>query len=67
MQVMYENKARLICSAERTPPDIFTKIVTITDAQNMASETSLNSNKNDISDLCVDNELAFAKDRTISR
>jgi len=33
----------------------------------MAPRTSSRSRKNDDSNLCVDNELGFAKDRTISR
>lgn len=64
---MYENKARLLCSAEGTPFELFEKVVTISEAQNMAPRTSSRSRKNDVSDLCVDNELGFAKDRTISR
>lgn len=63
---MYENKARLICAAEGTPLQIFEKVVTISDAQLMSPRTS-RSRKNDEIDLCVDNELGFAKDRTISR
>lgn len=63
---MYENKARLICAAEGTPLQLFEKIVTISDAQSMAPRAS-RSRKNDEIDLCVDNELGFAKDRTISR
>lgn len=64
---MYENKARLMCSAEGTPFDLFERIVTISDAQQMAPRTSSRSRKNDEYDLCVDNELGFAKERTISR
>lgn len=64
---MYENKARLLCTAEGSPQDLFERIVTISDAQNMAPRTSSRSRKNDDFDLCVDNELGFAKDRTISR
>lgn len=67
LQVMYENKARLLCTAEGTPFELFEKIVTISDAQQMAPRTSSRSRKNDDSGLCVDNELGFAKDRTISR
>lgn len=67
LQVMYENKARLMCSAEGTPFDLFERIVTISDAQQMAPRTSSRSRKNDEYDLCVDNELGFAKERTISR
>lgn len=64
---MYENRARLLCTAESTPIELFDKIVTIADAQNMAPRTSSRSRKSDESDLCVDNELGFAKERTISR
>lgn len=64
---MYENKARLLCTAEGSPHELFEKVVTISDAQQIAPRTSARSQKNDVSDLCVDNELGFAKDRTISR
>lgn len=64
---MYENKGRLMCTAEGTPFDLFERIVTIADAHNVAPRTSSRSRKNDDFDLCVDNELGFAKDRTISR
>nr|XP_043628406.1 AFG1-like ATPase [Erigeron canadensis]XP_043628407.1 AFG1-like ATPase [Erigeron canadensis] len=64
VDVMYENKARLMCTAEGTPFDLFERIVTISDAP---PRTSSRSRKNDDFDLCVDNELGFAKDRTISR
>lgn len=67
VDVMYENKARLLCTAEGSPHELFEKIVTISDAQQIAPRTSTRSRKNDVSDLCVDNELGFAKDRTISR
>lgn len=64
---MYENRARLLCTAEGSPVELFEKIVTISDAQQIAPRTSSRSRKNDDFDLCVDNELGFAKDRTISR
>ncbi|CAN1223538.1 AFG1-like ATPase [Linum grandiflorum] len=67
IDVMYENRARLLCTAEGTPFELFEKIVTIADAQQMAPRTSGRSRRNDEADLCVDNELGFAKDRTISR
>lgn len=66
-QVMYENKARLLCTADGSPYDLFERIVTIADAQQVAPRTGSRSRKNDDLDLCVDNELGFAKDRTISR
>ncbi|KAK2994256.1 hypothetical protein RJ640_013155, partial [Escallonia rubra] len=67
VDVLYENRARLMCTAEGTPFELFERIVTISDAQHMAPRTSSRSRKNDDFDLCVDNELGFAKDRTISR
>ncbi|KAL3623844.1 hypothetical protein CASFOL_032660 [Castilleja foliolosa] len=66
-EVMYENRARFLCTAEGTPIELFDRIVTIADAQHMAPRTSSRSRKSDDSDICVDNELGFAKDRTISR
>ncbi|KAF8407304.1 hypothetical protein HHK36_006431 [Tetracentron sinense] len=65
--VMYENKGRLLCTAEGTPTQLFERIVTVSDAQHIAPRTSSRSRKSDDFDLCVDNELGFAKDRTISR
>ncbi|PPD98072.1 hypothetical protein GOBAR_DD04904 [Gossypium barbadense] len=67
VDVMYENKARLLCAAEGAPLELFENIVTVSDAQYMAPRTSSRSRRNDDSNLCVDNELGFAKDRTISR
>ncbi|XP_031388295.1 AFG1-like ATPase isoform X2 [Punica granatum] len=67
VDVMYENKARLLCTAEGSPYQLFERVVTISDAQQMAPRTSSRSRKSDDLDLCVDNELGFAKDRTISR
>lgn len=67
IDVMYENRARLLCAAEGTPVELLEKIVTIADAQQMAPRTSSRLTRNDDVDLCVDNELGFAKDRTISR
>ncbi|KAL9224143.1 hypothetical protein vseg_000209 [Gypsophila vaccaria] len=67
VDVMYENKARLLCTAEGTPYQLFERVVTVSDAKHMAPRTSSRSRKNDDLDLCVDNELGFAKDRTISR
>jgi hypothetical protein len=64
---MYENKARLLCTAEGSPLELLERIVTISDAQQIAPRTSSRSRKSDDPDLCVDNELGFAKDRTISR
>ncbi|XVF47842.1 hypothetical protein PTKIN_Ptkin03bG0143200 [Pterospermum kingtungense] len=67
VDVMYENRSRLLCTAEGSPLELFENIVTVSDAQQMAPRTSSRSRRNDDSNLCVDNELGFAKDRTISR
>ncbi|XP_044471448.1 AFG1-like ATPase isoform X2 [Mangifera indica] len=67
VDVMYENKARLMCTAEVSPLQLFSKVVTIADAQHIAPRTASRSKGADESDLCVDNELGFAKDRIISR
>ena len=65
-QVMYENKARLLCTAEAGPIELFENIVTVAEAQKVSPRSS-RSLKSDNPDLCVDNEFGFAKDRTISR
>ncbi|CAN8326205.1 unnamed protein product [Cochlearia groenlandica] len=67
VDVMYESKARLLCTAEGSPLELLERIVTISDAQQIAPRTSSRSRKSDDLDICVDNELGFAKDRTISR
>ena len=64
---MYENKGKLLCSAEASPVELFERILTIDEAKRTAPRTSSRSRKSDDADLCVDNELGFAKDRTISR
>ncbi|KAF9603698.1 hypothetical protein IFM89_037461 [Coptis chinensis] len=67
VDVMYENKGRLLCSASGTPFQLFERVVSISDARQMSPRTSSRSRRNDDIELCVDNELGFAKDRTISR
>ncbi|XP_057787797.1 uncharacterized protein LOC131005026 [Salvia miltiorrhiza] len=62
VDVMYENRARLVCSAEGTPTELFENVVTISDATSFST-----SMRRGVSEMCVDNELGFAKDRTISR
>ncbi|PIA56889.1 hypothetical protein AQUCO_00700918v1 [Aquilegia coerulea] len=67
VDVMYENKGRLLCTAAGTPSQLFERVVTISNARNMSPRTSSRSRRNDDIELCVDNELGFAKDRIISR
>uniref|UniRef100_A0A0E0EJN9 AAA+ ATPase domain-containing protein n=1 Tax=Oryza meridionalis TaxID=40149 RepID=A0A0E0EJN9_9ORYZ len=66
VDVMYENKARLLCTADAAPTELFENIVTVAEARKISPRSS-RSQKTDDPDLCVDNELGFAKDRTISR
>ncbi|KAK7265339.1 hypothetical protein RJT34_32958 [Clitoria ternatea] len=67
VDMIYENKVRLLCTADGSPHELFARILTVTEAKHMAPRTSSRSRKNDDSDLCVDDELGFVKDRTISR
>ncbi|XP_047309074.1 AFG1-like ATPase [Impatiens glandulifera] len=67
VDVMYERKARLVCTAEGIPNDLFERIVTIIDAKQMAFGIGSRLSMNDDLELCVDNQLAFEKERTISR
>lgn len=67
VDVMYESKARFLCTADASPAELFEKIVTVADAQRISPRSSSRSQKRDDLDLCVDNELGFAKERTISR
>ncbi|KAJ7554939.1 hypothetical protein O6H91_05G016100 [Diphasiastrum complanatum] len=64
IDIMYEHKARFVCSAEAAPIDLFEHVVTIADAPKRGSGRS---NQSEDADVCVDNELGFAKERTISR
>ena len=63
-QVMYEHRARLLCSAEAPPVDLFKKVVALSEAP---PRSDTRSSRREEADLLVDNELGFAKDRTISR
>jgi hypothetical protein len=63
-QVMYENRGRLLCMAEVAALKLFENIVTVAEAHKRSPRSS-RSQKHDDPDLCVDNELGFAKDRTI--
>ncbi|KAJ3693359.1 hypothetical protein LUZ60_008839 [Juncus effusus] len=67
VDVMYESKGRLLCTADCPPIELFEHIVTVSDAQKFSPRSSSRSQRKDEMDLCVDNELGFAKDRTISR
>lgn len=57
IDVLYEHKVRLLCSAEGSPRELFKRIVTQDQARTDTGGE----------DLVVDDHLGFAKDRTISR
>ncbi|CAI0394217.1 unnamed protein product [Linum tenue] len=52
---------RHISRSEGTPLELFQKIVTISDAKQMAPRTSTRSRRSDEADLCVDNELGLTE------
>ncbi|CAI7795407.1 unnamed protein product, partial [Closterium sp. NIES-53] len=62
--VIYEHKTRLVCSAEGTPFELFERVVTIANAPR---RTAARSARSEDADVAVDDELGFAKDRTVSR
>ena len=53
-----------MCSAEGSPKDLFDKVVTRADAPR---KSDTRSTRVEDADLLVDDELGFAKDRTMSR
>ena len=57
--ILYENKVRLICSAEADPNALFEHIHTYSESKSCAYTTR--------GDTVVDDNLGFVKDRTISR
>ncbi|KAL2632301.1 hypothetical protein R1flu_016987 [Riccia fluitans] len=66
IDVLYEHKARFLCSAEASPVELFEKVLPISEAPKV-KRTSSRSNKSDDADILIDNDLGFTKDRTISR
>jgi protein AFG1 len=65
VDVMYEHRVRLVCSAEALPFELFKHIVTPEQAREMRRAGS--GSRWDESKQVVDDNLGFAKDRTISR
>jgi len=53
-----------MCAAEGSPKDLFEKVVTRADAPR---KRDARCNRLEDADLLVDDELGFAKDRTMSR
>jgi protein AFG1 len=60
IDVFYEHKIRLLLSAEALPIDLFSEVVTQQEAQEKPQKLQS-------PDVIVDDNLGFAKDRTISR
>ncbi|KAI8109820.1 hypothetical protein M9434_001099 [Picochlorum sp. BPE23] len=58
IDILYENKVRLLCSAEGSPEEIFAHVQTYSESK---------SGTADDEDSVVDDNLGFVKDRTISR
>jgi predicted ATPase len=63
VDVMYEHRVRLICSADALPFELFQNIVTQEQGKQLAGACGMR----DESQLEVDDNLGFSKDRTISR
>ncbi|CAI5499176.1 unnamed protein product [Closterium sp. Naga37s-1] len=68
IDVMYEHKTRLVCSAEGTPFELLRIIYSLFPPPNPPplSRTAARSARSDDADVAVDDELGFAKDRTVS-
>lgn len=58
IDILYENKVRLICSAEADPEQLFESIHTYEESKSAPDASG---------DTVVDDNLGFVKDRTISR
>lgn len=65
LQVMYEHRARFMCAAEGSIKELFDKVVTRASAPKRKNDSR--GNRLEDADLLVDDELGFAKDRTMSR
>lgn len=77
IDVLYEHRVRLICSAEAMPHKLFQNVISHHDAKELEERKKkekkdgfLNTARDEIesnAQIVVDDNLAFAKDRTISR
>ncbi|KAL4424629.1 hypothetical protein ABPG77_002247 [Micractinium sp. CCAP 211/92] len=70
VDVLYEHRVRFLCSAEALPFELFENMQTNAEARQAAaggSSTSGRAGANSSSLIVVDDNLGFAKDRTVSR
>ena len=63
VDVVYEQRARLICAAEGSPAQLFENIVTHSEFQDAKARLSAEAMER----LCVDDNVGFAKERCVSR
>ncbi|KAL4448617.1 hypothetical protein ABPG75_005836 [Micractinium tetrahymenae] len=69
VDVLYEHRVRFLCSAEALPFELFENIQTNAEARAAAASSGVigRAGANSSSSIVVDDNLGFAKDRTISR
>ena len=67
IDVMYENKTRLVCTAEGAPFELFANVMTLRDYHDMKEGRVGAPALIEDRDAVVDDNLGFTKDRTISR
>lgn len=69
IDVLYEHRVRLLCSAEDVPLQLFENIMTGVDAKaaEKAGSSVRGVNGDTQKEVIVDNNLGFSKDRTVSR
>jgi protein AFG1 len=67
IDVLYEHRVRFLCSAESMPLQLFENIKTNQEAKAASAASGNGSSSPDASEMVVDDNLGFAKDRTISR
>ena len=66
IDVLYEHRVRLLCSATAMPLQLFENIITHHDYRKIATTNATNAT-NATNELVVDDNLGFSKDRTVSR
>ena len=62
MDVVYEHKFLIVCTAEASPIELFEKVIPLDEAKKQGA-AKLDGDE----ELLVDDNLGFTRDRTISR